>query len=86
MSEAWFAAERESGVMSEFDAYLSLAEVSDDQRWDTFDATHHSPNRPGPVMPILKSELIGSGVTFTHGYMTTALCCPSRTSILTGST
>src|SRR5712691_8283960 len=58
--------------------------LSDDQRWDTFDATHESPNRRGPVMPILKSELIDSGVTFTHGYVTTALCCPSRTSILTG--
>ena len=58
--------------------------LSDDQRWDTVDATHQSPSRPGYVMPNVKSELIDSGVTFTEGYVTTSLCCPSRTSILTG--
>src|SRR5713226_9605144 len=58
--------------------------LSDDQRWDTVDATHQSPSRPGYVMPNVKSQLIDSGVTFTEGYVTTSLCCPSRTSILTG--
>jgi arylsulfatase A-like enzyme len=58
--------------------------LTDDQRWDTVDATHQSPNRAGPVMPIVTSELVASGVTFTRGYVTTALCCPSRTSILSG--
>ena len=58
--------------------------LSDDQRWDTVDAKHQSPNRPGPVMPYVTSELVNSGTTFTNGHVTTALCCPSRTSILTG--
>ncbi len=58
--------------------------LSDDQRWDTLDATHQSPNRPGYVMPNVKSELIDSGITFSEGHVTTSLCCPSRTSILTG--
>ena len=58
--------------------------LSDDQRWDTVDATHQSPNRPGYVMPNVKSELIDSGITFSEGHVTTSLCCPSRTSILTG--
>lgn len=58
--------------------------LSDDQRWDTVDATHQSPNRPGPVMPNVTNELANSGVTFSNAHVTTALCCPSRTSILTG--
>src|SRR5512134_52050 len=58
--------------------------LSDDQRWDTVDATHASPNRPGAVMPNVVGELTNSGVTFTNGHVTTALCCPSRASILSG--
>lgn len=58
--------------------------LSDDQRWDTVDATHASPNRAGAVMPNVVGELTNSGVTFTNGHVTTALCCPSRASILSG--
>jgi len=57
--------------------------LADDQRWDTTDATH-SLDGVTPVMPGLRSELGGSGVEFTEAFMTTPLCCPSRSSILRG--
>jgi arylsulfatase A-like enzyme len=56
--------------------------LSDDQRWDTVDATHGLNGTP--VMPRVKAELIESGVQFQNAFMTTPLCCPSRSSILTG--
>jgi arylsulfatase A-like enzyme len=58
--------------------------LSDDQRWDTLDATHQSPDRPGPVMPAVTSELVNQGVLFASAFVTNALCCPSRASILRG--
>ncbi len=58
--------------------------LADDQRWDTVDATHQARKRPGWVMPNVQRELTESGVTFTQGHVTTAVCCPSRASILTG--
>jgi hypothetical protein len=57
--------------------------LSDDQRWDTTDATH-SLDGVTPVMPGLRGELGGSGVEFTEAFMTTPICCPSRSSILRG--
>jgi N-acetylglucosamine-6-sulfatase len=64
--------------------------VSDDQRWDTigrclngFDAFDFQAGA-NACMPHLQGELIGSGTTFWSGYVTTSLCCPSRSSILTG--
>jgi arylsulfatase A-like enzyme len=57
--------------------------LSDDQRWDTTDDTH-SPVPGQNIMPGLRSELGGSGVEFVNAFMSTPLCCPSRSSILRG--
>jgi N-acetylglucosamine-6-sulfatase len=48
--------------------------ITDDQRWDTI-----------AYMPTVQSELVGRGVTFENGFVTNPLCCPSRTSVLTGA-
>jgi arylsulfatase A-like enzyme len=59
--------------------------LTDDQRWDTVFTEHALPAPvPTPVMPNVVRELAQSGVTFPNGFVTTALCCPSRSSILTG--
>jgi N-acetylglucosamine-6-sulfatase len=47
--------------------------LTDDQRWDTLWA-----------MPNLQSELVRRGVTFSNAFVVNSLCCPTRTSILTG--
>jgi N-acetylglucosamine-6-sulfatase len=47
--------------------------LTDDQRWDSMLA-----------MPSVRTLLGGHGVTFRNAFVTTALCCPSRASILTG--
>ena len=35
-------------------------------------------------MPQLQKHLAGAGATYKHGYTTTPMCCPSRSSMLTG--
>src|SRR5439155_4085177 len=47
--------------------------LTDDQRWDTLWS-----------MPIVRRELVRHGVTFTNAFVSNSLCCPSRSSILTG--
>ena len=64
--------------------------VTDDQRWDTigrcrngFDGTDLDAGEDA-CMPELQRLLIRSGTTFLRAYATTALCCPSWASLLTG--
>jgi N-acetylglucosamine-6-sulfatase len=47
--------------------------ISDDQRYDTMD-----------YMPLTRDQIFAKGLTFERAYITTPLCCPSRSSILTG--
>ena len=47
--------------------------LTDDQRWDQL-----------TYMPTVESELVAKGMTFTNGFVTDPLCCPSRASILRG--
>jgi len=47
--------------------------LTDDQRYDTLWA-----------MPAVQSELVAKGIEFSNGYVSNPLCCPSRTTILTG--
>jgi N-acetylglucosamine-6-sulfatase len=47
--------------------------LTDDQRYDTMQ-----------FMPKTQSLIFDQGVAFPHAYITTPLCCPSRSSILTG--
>ena len=47
--------------------------LTDDQRRDTL-----------RYMPIVRRLLVRHGITFTNGYVVNPVCCPSRTSILTG--
>jgi arylsulfatase A-like enzyme len=47
--------------------------LTDDQRFDTLWA-----------MPTVQRELVGRGVRFTNGYVSNPVCCPSRSTILTG--
>ena len=47
--------------------------LTDDQRFDTIAA-----------MPKLQADLVRHGVTFANGFVSDPLCCPSRSTILTG--
>jgi N-acetylglucosamine-6-sulfatase len=47
--------------------------LTDDIRWDEMEN-----------MPTVQSELIAKGVNFTQAFVSNSLCCPSRSSTLTG--
>jgi hypothetical protein len=47
--------------------------LTDDQRFDTLWA-----------MPTVESQLVAKGIEFTNGFASNPLCCPGRSSILTG--
>lgn len=46
--------------------------------------TDDQPYHTMQYMPTVQKELVANGVNFTNAYVTTPLCCPSRSSILTG--
>jgi arylsulfatase A-like enzyme len=47
--------------------------LTDDQRWDELSR-----------MPTVESQIVDKGVNFANGFVVDPLCCPSRTTILTG--
>jgi arylsulfatase A-like enzyme len=47
--------------------------LTDDQRWDALSK-----------MPIVRRDLVRHGITFANAFVSNSLCCPSRSSILTG--
>ena len=47
--------------------------MTDDQRWDALQ-----------TMPTVKAQLRDRGVTYSNAFVPNALCCPSRSSTLTG--
>src|SRR5690242_423721 len=49
--------------------------MTDDQSHDTMNDM---------FMPNVKAMIADQGITFSRGYMSTALCCPSRSCFLTG--
>jgi len=46
--------------------------------------TDDQPYHTLEYMPVVMERLVGRGVTFNNGFVTTPACCPSRASILTG--
>lgn len=55
--------------------------LTDDQRFDTIGLTH-SVDGVTPVMPNVLNELANHGVRYENSFVTTALCAPSRSSLL----
>ena len=58
--------------------------LSDDQRFDTIGFEHSKDGGVTPVMPTVLNEIVNKGVEFQNSFVTTALCAPSRSSLLSG--
>jgi len=66
------------------DKVASAARLKDQRPNIILILTDDQPYYMTDYMPTVKNELITKGVQFQYGFDTTPLCCPSRTSILTG--
>lgn len=66
------------------DRMASAARFKDQRPNIIFILTDDQPYYMTDNMPTVKNELIAKGINFQYGFATTPLCCPSRTSILTG--
>lgn len=66
------------------DAPASQSRLDDPRPNIIFVLTDDQPYQTVDYMPTVRNVLMAGGVTFTNGFVTTPLCCPSRASILTG--
>jgi arylsulfatase A-like enzyme len=68
----------------ESDARAGQARLDDPRPNIIFILTDDQPYETVQFMPTVRDVLIRDGVNFENGFITTPLCCPSRSSILTG--
>ncbi len=74
-----------SGVVGFADAALAKKKKTANTAWDVVVIlTDDQPTGTLPEMPNVTRLLAGRGVDYTNAIVPTSLCCPSRTSLLTG--
>ena len=66
------------------DAKAAQTRFDDERPNIIFILTDDQPYETVQFMPTVRDVLIKNGVNFENGFVTTPLCCPSRSSILTG--
>lgn len=66
------------------DAQAAESRLDDERPNIIFILTDDQPYETVQFMPTVRDVLIKNGVNFENGFVTTPLCCPSRSSILTG--
>ena len=66
------------------DAKASQSRLDDERPNIIFVLTDDQPYETVQYMPTVRDVLMKDGVNFENGFVTTPLCCPSRSSILTG--